>query len=771
MKKTIYLFSMMATIIWASLFAGPSALAQAPGKMSYQAVVRDAADNLVTDQEVGMQISILQGATDGTPVYAETHQPATNANGLVTLEIGSGTVTTGSMADIDWSRGPYFLKTETDPSGGTSYSITGTSQLLSVPYAMHAGSTGDGWSLNGNTGTEPESHFIGTTDNQPLVFRVNNTEKMRLNTQGSLALSGTGNSVFFGKGAGAHDDLTDNQNVFIGDSTGYNNTSGHHNAAVGSFALYSNTFGRSNTASGANVLRYNTSGNHNTGSGFNTLNRNTSGQRNTSSGVWSLYYNTSGDDNTAKGYQALYNNRTGYSNVAIGVQALRGNTDRSNLVAVGDSALYHNGGDITYSYEATRNTAIGSKTLYSNTNGYRNTAMGFQALYSNVSGAYNTAAGSSALLSNIDGNMNTAFGRGSLYNNTGGSSNTAHGASALVNNTTGNLNVAIGRGALHSNTDRSELVAVGYGALYWNGTNTSSQYDAIENTAIGHRALYDNSNGSYNSALGFNALSSNNVGRNNTALGRKSLEDNTIGSDNTALGGLSLQYNISGNRNTAIGAWALRRNTSGSYNTAIGYGAGPGYDDQGLTNSGAFGYNATVTKSNTIVIGNYDVTTIGGSVGWSNFSDGRFKTNITPDVPGLEFILKLQPVTFNWDLHALEEFQGTADPSKGEAGQGPMDQIMDKARREKEQKTYTGFVAQEVEKAAQACGFDFSGIIQPAHEKSVYNLTYSEFVVPLVKAVQEQHKQAEALKKQVEAQQKQIEQQQQMIEKLLEQIE
>src|SRR6056297_731761 len=103
MKKNMYLFSMMAIIIWTCLLSSPSAFAQAPGKMSYQAVVRDAADNLVTDQEVGMQISILQGATDGTPVYAETHQPATNANGLVTLEIGSGTVTTGSMADIDWS--------------------------------------------------------------------------------------------------------------------------------------------------------------------------------------------------------------------------------------------------------------------------------------------------------------------------------------------------------------------------------------------------------------------------------------------------------------------------------------------------------------------------------------------------------------------------------------------------------------------------------------------------------------------------------------------
>jgi hypothetical protein len=384
--------------------------------------------------------------------------------------------------------------------------------------------------------------------------------------------------------------------------------------------------------------------------------------------------------------------------------------------------------------------------------------MGFQALYSNVTGTYNTAAGSNALHFNTDGMRNTAFGRGSLFNNTSGSGNTAHGESALINNTTGHSNVALGSGALYSSTDRSELVAIGSSALYWNGTNVSSSYHAIENTGIGYRALYDNSNGSYNSALGFNTLVSNTVGKNNTATGQRALEDNTTGNHNTAVGSACLQRNISGSANTAIGYRALRRNLSGSYNTAVGYGAGFGWDEDALTNAGAFGYDAMAYSSNTIKIGNNDITQIGGVVGWSNLSDGRFKTNIRPDVPGLDFILKLQPVTYNWNLHALDEFRGPTDPAVGEEAQGPMDQSRKKARREKEQKTYTGFVAQEVVKAAEACGFDFSGIIHPANEKSVYNLTYAEFVVPLVKAVQEQQKQAEALKKQVEAQQKLIEQ-------------
>jgi len=115
-------------------------LAQSPQKMSYQCVVRNASGQLVTNQAVGMKISILQGSETGTVVFEETYSPnpQTNANGLATVEIGSGTSITGTFTGIDWAAGPYFLRTETDPDGGTSYTIEGTSQLLSVPYALHA---------------------------------------------------------------------------------------------------------------------------------------------------------------------------------------------------------------------------------------------------------------------------------------------------------------------------------------------------------------------------------------------------------------------------------------------------------------------------------------------------------------------------------------------------------------------------------------------------------------------------------------------------------
>lgn len=112
--------------------------AQSPEKMSYQSVVRNTNNELVSSTTVGLQISIVQGSASGTIVYTETHTPETNSNGLVSIEIGTGTVVDGSFTSIDWSNGPYFIKTETDPSGGTDYSISGTSQLLSVPYALHA---------------------------------------------------------------------------------------------------------------------------------------------------------------------------------------------------------------------------------------------------------------------------------------------------------------------------------------------------------------------------------------------------------------------------------------------------------------------------------------------------------------------------------------------------------------------------------------------------------------------------------------------------------
>lgn len=117
-----------------------SILAQVPEKLSFQAIVRNTANQLVANTQVGLRISILKNET---PVFVETHSALTNSNGLVSLEIGAGTFVSGvSLSDINWSDGIYFIKTETDPTGGTNYTISGTSQLMSVPYALHAKKSG-----------------------------------------------------------------------------------------------------------------------------------------------------------------------------------------------------------------------------------------------------------------------------------------------------------------------------------------------------------------------------------------------------------------------------------------------------------------------------------------------------------------------------------------------------------------------------------------------------------------------------------------------------
>ena len=137
------------TLLLALLMTLPL-MAQVPQKMSYQAIIRDASDLIVPNQNIGMQISILQGATDGTAVYVETQTPTSNSNGLINLDIGAGTIVTGDFSTIDWGNGPYFIKTEADITGGTTYTITGTSQLQSVPYALYARSSGTANNANLN---------------------------------------------------------------------------------------------------------------------------------------------------------------------------------------------------------------------------------------------------------------------------------------------------------------------------------------------------------------------------------------------------------------------------------------------------------------------------------------------------------------------------------------------------------------------------------------------------------------------------------------------
>lgn len=494
-------------------------VAQAPSKMSFQSVVRDGSGGLVTNSNVGIKISVLQTTQTGTAVYSETHTVVTNANGLATLSIGTGANQTGTFSGIDWAAGPYFLKVESDPTGGTNYSITGTSELMSVPYALFAANSGSetAWTLTGNTNSDDATHFIGTANDEDIIFKRNNIRAGRL---------------------------------------GINNTS----------------------------------------FGTNSLNPLTTGIRNTAFGAGTLPSNTTG----------------------------------------------------------TLNTAVGESTLFLNTTGSENSAFGIGALYSNTTGSFNIAVGRNAL---------TSSGTGS--------SNTAIGYATLRSTTTGNFNTATGRDALRLNTT------------------------GVDNTASGVNALYDNTVGEKNAAFGVQSLRKNISGTNNTAVGFQTLFENTTGSNNTAIG-----------------------NTAFSTGTTF-------------SNSTAIGASSVITASDQARIGDVNVTSIGGQVSWTTLSDGRFKVNVTENVPGLNFITKLKPVTYNVNKDLVNRFYNVSLSKNIKGGLS---------------ETTTGFIAQDVEKAASEVGFQFSGVDKPKSETDHYGIRYSDFIPPVVKAIQEQQTEIEELK-------------------------
>jgi len=275
----------------------------------------------------------------------------------------------------------------------------------------------------------------------------------------------------------------------------------------------------------------------------------------------------------------------------------------------------------------------------------------------------------------------------------------------------------------------------GLGAL---GSNTTGNY----NSAFGSFTLNKNTTGNYNTAVGASALFNANA-FSNVAIGRRAMFNTTSGGGNTAIGTGALHDNTFGAANVAVGEDALRYNVEGNWNTAVGHSAGPGFGITNLIHATAIGYFAKNTASFQVRIGNDLITDIGGQVSWSTLSDGRFKREIKEDIAGLEFINKLRPVSYTMDHEALAKYHNTPDQLKTQLQAG-----------RKSDTRQTGFVAQEVEEIVKKGNYSFNGIVVPQNDKDHYSIRYSEFVVPLVKAVQEltvklnaQEKEIEALKK------------------------
>jgi trimeric autotransporter adhesin len=333
------------------------------------------------------------------------------------------------------------------------------------------------WSTLGNAGTTAANNFIGTTDSQPLKFRINNIPA------GEIQLL--------------------NGNLSLGVYSMIDNISGDANTAIGTNSLHHNLSGDYNVALGIGTLFNNLSGYDNAAIGSSALVANTTGIKNVSLGSNSMYNNQSGSGNVAIGSGVMNYNLSGNSNIGIGKLAAYNNVSGSNIVAVGDSALYWN----TMGF----NVAIGSKALYANTIGVSNTALGSHSMFNNIEGSQNTAVGRISLFNNISGDQNSAVGFRSMNANQTGNRNVGMGFQSLFFNVAGNDNTAIGYVSLANNT-ANDNTAVGSEAMHENGAGYNG-------TAIGKKALYGNTTGHSNTAVGTNALAYNQSGSFNTAIG------------------------------------------------------------------------------------------------------------------------------------------------------------------------------------------------------------------------------------------------------------
>ena len=292
-------------------------------------------------------------------------------------------------------------------------------------------------------------------------------------------------------------------------------------------------------------------------------------------------------------------------------------------------------------------------------------------------------------------------------------------------NSTGSNNTAIGVSGFYSNTVGSDNSALGFSALYSNTTGNN-------NSAIGRSALVLNTTGSNNSALGFSALYSNTIGNNNSAIGVNALVLNTTGSNNSALGASSLYSNTTGSNNTALGSGSL--SSSVSYNNVTGVGA-----------------NAAVTGSNQVQLGDSSTTTyVYGTV--QNRSDERDKADIRDTVLGLEFISKLRPVDFKWDLR--EEYRSPPPVLSDDADEKQKAQYEAKLKawreaskletivrtgKKKGKRWHSGLIAQEVTKVIEGEGLNWGAIQDHAMGggEETMSLGYDQFIAPLIKAVQQ----------------------------------
>jgi len=598
MKKSVFFLVSLAIII----SAGVEVKAQAPQSFNFQAVARNNADELMSETNLDVRLSLYAGS-DASLVWQETHTAQTSDLGLFTVDMGTGTRMAGSAAQfsqIDWSGDTYSLKVEINP--GSGWEDMGSSDLLSVPYALSAGSVSGLKSLEVNEDVaNPSDSALFEVKNKygNTVFAVYN-EGVRVYVDDNLAKAGSKG----GFAIGGFDRSKGNTFEFFRvtpDSIRFSMDVGATKGSKGGFAI--GGFDRSKGwmgeimhlsednyfigyESGSNI----TTGLYNSFFGYNAGVLNTGGGSNVFIGNETGYSNTDGNWNIFMGNGSGYSNNIGDGNIILGDNAGSSNTSGSWNVFMGDLAGY------------------------SNTDGESNVYIGSDAGFSSTRANYNVFMGSTAGYSNTEGSSNVIIGESSGYYNTIGSGNVFMGNESGFMNDIGEYNVFIGEVAGWSNTSGNE------------------------NVFLGSSTGESNTTGGYNVFIGTLTGQSNTQGIGNVFLGQESGQNNTTGSFNVALGALAGNSNATGVDNIFIGPNA-GFNETGSNNLYIdNWGADW---DQALI-YGDFFFGELSFFADVYTAGNLYAATL------NTVSDKSLKQNISDLSSVLDKVNMLRPVEYEW---------------------------------------------------------------------------------------------------------------------------
>ncbi len=527
MKKILIIFGIL-------LFIVTSTFTQVPQSYKYQAVARDGSGNIIANVTVSLRITIVTGSPNGSVLYRETHNPVTNQFGLFSVEIGKGNIIFGDFSTISWGTNIYFMKTELDDSGGSSYTHMGTSQLLSVPYALYSENTEN----------------VDDADADP--------------TNEFQTISKAGSTVTLSDGGGNfNDDVDDADNnpanefqaisrlgtdVTLSDGGGTVSVEDNDNDPANEFQIISKA-GSTVTLSdgGGSFTDEVDDADNNPTNEFQTISRlGTDVTLSDGGGTVSVADNDNDATNELQALSLIGNNlsiKPAGNTVIIPTGGAAAINDLTDGKTDNTSVFLGSGAGINDDGTGNSNVAVGIEALFANTSGWLNTAIGYQALNKNTIGESNTAVGKQSLLENTLGKHNTAFGCNAASSNTSGMNNTAIGYSANRYNQIGTNNTIIGYEAGSGNLphNKSGNIFLGFQAgysehgsnkLYIENSNTTSPliYGEFDNDIVninGNLGI-NNDNPAYN-------LDINSTGFDISTMRIKSDNDNYFVFDKGAL--------------------------------------------------------------------------------------------------------------------------------------------------------------------------------------------------------------------------------------------